>query len=393
MDEKRVLISGGGIAGLTLAIELKKAGYAPLVIEREPALRSEGYMMDFFGTGWEVAERMGLIKKLRAVKYPIEALDFARADGQEFLHVPVERIRAAFGKYTYLRRSDLERILSDRARDLDVEIRYGAALVSLNDKGTSVAARFEDGKTDEFALVIGADGVHSRVRRLVFGLEQDFARPLGLYVAAFHKRGPHRLGKSAKIFEQPDRVALFYPLGRDRMDATFVVRHPVTNVPTDRRLAFVRERFRGFGGMAEALLNEETGDEPVYFDSATQIVMPEWHRGRVALVGDACGCLTLTAGQGAHMAMAGGYILAQQLSRHADHTAAFAAYQAFLKPKVEKKQRDAARFARIFVPTERSRPWLRRLGLRLFFSKLTLKYALKFLGAENVIGEREKPPQ
>ena len=104
-----------------------------------------------------------------------------------------------------------------------------------------------------------------------------------------------------------------------------------------------------------------TGSDPIFFDSVTQIVMPQWHRGRVALIGDACGCLTLLAGQGSHMAMAGAYVLAEELGRHADHAAAFAAYQQFLKPRVDKKQRDAARFARLFVPSRRSRPWLRRL--------------------------------
>jgi len=390
MDEKRVLISGGGIAGLTLAVALKKSGFAPLVIERDPAPRDEGYMLDFFGAGWEVAERLGLLKKLRAVKYPIETLDFADAAGRNFLHVPVERIRCALGgKYTYLRRSDLERILTGSAKSAGVEIRYGAALVSVNDKGASVAARFEDGKTDEFALVIGADGVHSRVRRLAFGLEQDFARPLGLYVAAFHKHGPHPLGKSAKFFEQPDRVAVFYPLGRDRMDATFAFRHPVTNVPTDRRLAFVRERFRGFGGLAESLLNEESVSGPIYFDSATQIVMPEWHRGRIALVGDACGCLTLLSGQGAQMAMAGAYVLADELKRRPDHAAAFAAYQAFMKPRIEKKQKDAARSADLVVPTQRSRPWLRRMAMRLMFSRLLMKRSLALFGAGDFLAARE----
>ncbi len=388
MDEKRVLISGGGIAGLTLAIALKKSGFAPLVIERDSAPRTQGHMMDFFGAGWEVAERLGLLKKLRAVKYPIEALDFADAAGAEFLHVPVERIRGALGKCTHLRRSDLERILTERAREHDVEIRYGAALVNVTDKGASIAARFEDGKTDEFALVIGADGAHSRVRRLVFGLEQDFARPLGLYVAAFHKDGPHPLGKSAKFFEQPDRVAFFYPLGRDRMDATFVVRHPVINVPSDRRLAFMRERFRGFGGLAETLLNQETA-EPLYFDSATQIVMPEWHRGRVALIGDACGCLTMLSGQGAQMAMAGAYVLAEELKRQKDHAAAFAAYQAFMKPRIDKKQKEAARLSDLVVPTARSRPWLRHLAMRLMFSQLLMKRSLALFGAEEILAARE----
>ncbi|MGH9807448.1 MAG: hypothetical protein ACRD9W_09340, partial [Terriglobia bacterium] len=113
--------------------------------------------------------------------------------------------------------------------------------------------------------------------------------------------------------------------------------------------------------------------------------MPQWHKGRLALIGDACGCLTLLAGQGSHMAMAGGYVLAQQLGRQADHNAAFAAYQAFLKPPVDKKQNDAARFAGLFVPSARSHPWLRRLFIRALFSRALIGPGLKFFGATSVL--------
>src|ERR1051325_7376116 len=102
MHGARILISGGGIAGLTFALELKRRGFLPVIIEREPGLRREGYMMDFFGTGWDVAERMGLTPALRAVRYPIDALEFVNRDGTSYVHVPIERMRQALGgKYVY----------------------------------------------------------------------------------------------------------------------------------------------------------------------------------------------------------------------------------------------------------------------------------------------------
>ena len=122
-------------------------------------------------------------------------------------------------------------------------------------------------------------------------------------------------------------------------------------------------------GSRKICCRARTGDAPIFFDSVTQIVMPQWHKGRVALIGDACGCLTLLAGQGSHMAMAAGFVLAQELARHDDYAAAFAAYQNVLKPSIDKKQQDAARFAGLLVPGANSRPWLRRLTLRLLFSK------------------------
>jgi 2-polyprenyl-6-methoxyphenol hydroxylase-like FAD-dependent oxidoreductase len=391
MNRKRILISGGGIAGLTFAIELKRRGFEPLVIEREEDLRREGYMMDFFGTGWDVAERMDLIEQLRAIRYPIEFLEFVDTHGNPYMHMPIDRLRRALGdKYVYLRRPDLERILADRALATGVEIRYGTSLAALDDRGAEVHARFENGSEETFALVVGADGVHSRVRDLTFGPERQFARFLGLYVAAFHiARGNLPIDRTVKLYEETDRLTFLYPLSAQRIDATFAFRHDEIDLPGNERLDFLRKFYRGAGWVAEDVLQAYAGDDPIYFDTATQIVMPQWHKGRIALIGDACGCLTLLAGQGSHMAMAGGYVLAQELARHDDHASAFAAYQTFLKPPVDKKQRDAARFAGMFVPSKRSRPWLRRLAIRLLFSAPFIGVGMRAFGVKSVLAGRD----
>ena len=108
----RALISGAGIAGLTLAICLKEYGDDPVVVERSPALPDEGYMMDFYGSGWDVAQRMGLTGKLRTLRYPIDKLQFVNSDGKPYTSVPISRIKRALdGKYVYVRRPDLVRIL------------------------------------------------------------------------------------------------------------------------------------------------------------------------------------------------------------------------------------------------------------------------------------------
>lgn len=382
---RRVLVSGAGIAGLTLAIQLKRHGFEPLVIERETAPRNEGYMMDFFGAGWDVAERMDLIEELQAIRYPIEALNFVTHDGETWLDVPIERIREALAdRYVYLRRQDLERILRERAADLGIEIRYGRSLHTLAERSDDVHATFVGGNADDFDLVIGADGVHSRVRMLAFGPERRFTHFLGLYVAAFHTRqNGYDLGHTCKLYEEPGRTAWLYPLDSERMDATYMFRNADAEAATN--LAFVRRQFDGAGWIAEDVLDTIDADTPLYVDSATQIVMGEWHVGRIALVGDACGCLTLAAGQGSHMAMAGAYVLAQQLAMQNDHRDAFAAYQAAIKPHVERKQRDAVRFAALLVPGDNARPWLRRLGMRLMFSPLGLRAAMSMFAGGSVL--------
>jgi|tagenome__1003787_1003787.scaffolds.fasta_scaffold20851219_2 2-polyprenyl-6-methoxyphenol hydroxylase-like FAD-dependent oxidoreductase len=384
----RVLISGGGIAGLTLAVLLKKQGIEPIVVEREPRLGATGYMMDFFGTGWDVAERMGLVAALRAVRYPIERMEFVSADGEPYCTVPIERVRSALdNRYVYLRRSDLEKILFDRAREVGVEVRFGASIDALDDDGACVHVRFADEAADHFDLVVGADGVHSKVREIVFGPEQQFARYLGYYAAAFHfGREDYGLDHAFKLYEETDRTVWLYPIDAQRADATMVFRQAeIGHVPREQRPALLRARFANAGWVAQKLLRELEPAEPVFLDSLTQIVMPDWHCGRVVLVGDACGCLTLAAGQGSQIAMAGAWVLARELSRRADHGAAFRAYQDFLKPHVVAKQRDAARFAKLLVPSAGSWGFLRRLGIRLMFSAPLLRPVMKFFGTTSLL--------
>jgi 2-polyprenyl-6-methoxyphenol hydroxylase-like FAD-dependent oxidoreductase len=389
MRERTVLISGGGIAGLTLGILLKERGWEPLVIERDPSIRTEGYMMDFFGTGWDVAERMGLVDKIKHVSYPIDVLDYVDAQGSpRFPPVPLARIRDAFeGKYAYLRRPDLERILFDRAMASGVPIRFNKEIRAVREDASGVGVEFGDGMTGRFGLLFGADGVHSRVRQLVFGRESPFDRFLGYYVAAVHvERNGYDPGKSVKIYEEPCRVVWVYPTGPGTMDAVFIFCHDdIGRLPREERLGFVREQCRGMGWISEELLLD-LRDGPVYFDSATQIVMPAWHTKRVALLGDACGCLTLIAGQGSHMAMAGAYVLARELEKHEeDPHAAFLAYERFLRPFVEKKQRDAVRAAKTFVPRSGMQMLYRYPLLRLSFSGFFIRHFFAGFGAKSVL--------
>lgn len=384
----KVLISGGGIAGLTLGILLKEAGFEPLVVEREAALRTEGYMMDFFGSGWDVAERMGLVPKLRAIRYPIDQMQFVDDGGKSFDTVPISVVsRALDGNYVYLRRSDLEQILYERALEVGVPVQFNRMIASLRQDEAAVSVTFDDGAEASFDLAFGADGVHSRVRTLAFGEEHQFDRFLGAYVAAFHLEDhDFDLDRALKLHEETDRVGAFYPLDERRMDATYAFRHGEADIAPERRLDFIREEFKGAGWILERVLDDYQAKAPIFFDSMTQIVMPNWHQGRVALLGDACGCLTLLAGQGSHMAMAGAYVLATELKRHSgDYAAAFAAYQALLKPAVDRRQRDAALFAKVFIPSERSHPWLRRLTIRLLFNPLVFPLVLRWFGARSVL--------
>ncbi len=384
------MISGGGIAGLTLAILLKEHGWSPIVIEREPSPRAAGYMMDFFGTGWDVAERMGLTEALRAIRYPIDSLQYVDDRGVPFLTLPMDRVRRALDdRYVYLLRSDLERILLDRARHSGVEIRFGSSISALTDAGDHLQVTFASGETASAGVVIGADGVHSRVRELAFGPESSYSRYLGSYVAALEAPLDPQVSRSVILHEEPGTIATFYHLNDHHMDAMLLFRDDDRGfVPAEERLPLLRRRFENSTWITSKVLAglAEHEHTPLFFDSLTQIVMPHWSAGRICLIGDACGCLTLAAGQGSHMAMAGAYVLATELGRHrTDHRAAFEAYERFLKPHVDRKRAAAARLASGFVPAVRSRMWLRRLVLRAMFSRFLLPLLIRIEGGRSVL--------
>ncbi|MDY9928011.1 FAD-dependent monooxygenase [Methanosarcina sp.] len=390
MTDKKVLISGGGIAGLTLGILLKEKGWEPLVIERDTAVRTEGYMMGFFGTGWDVADRMGLLSDIKKVHYPIDYLEYVDRNGDpHFPAVPIEHVRKAFrGKYAFLRRPDLESILFNRALASGVKIRFGTTIQSIKEEENGLQVVFNDGTMGAFQLLFGADGVHSHVRELIFGPESQFARYIGYYVAAFHTPNHgYRIGRSLEIYEELGRVAWFYPLDANCIDAVYIFRHDnIGYLPHEKRLAFVQEQFDGAGWIAEDALKKVSSSKPMYFDAMEQIIMPDWHKGRIALLGDACGCLTLTAVQGSHMAMAGAYVIAQELERYSgDYQSAFINYQQFLKPFVDRKQNGAIRFAGQFVPSSRTKMVVRYPLIRLMFNKFFLSHFLNLLGTKSIL--------
>jgi 2-polyprenyl-6-methoxyphenol hydroxylase-like FAD-dependent oxidoreductase len=168
--------------------------------------------------------------------------------------------------------------------------------------------------------------------------------------------------------------------------ATYIFRHPEIDIARPNALSLIRSQYSGAGWIAERVLRDHSSAKPIYFDAISQIVIPTWHANRTALLGDACGCLTLVAGQGANMAMAGAYVLATELERQPrNHGAAFTAYEAFMKPRVTKRQRGAALLSRLVVPTRHSRPALRRAVVRLILSGIVAQYALRYLGSRSFL--------
>ena len=354
ITNKNILISGAGISGLTLAYWLQQHGFSPTVIEKRPNLNDRGYMIDFYGSGYDVAEKMGIIERLqiKSEQYPISKLEFVDQNGKTRARLDVAKFREVLNqRYFPLMRGDLETVIYESLPDT-VPIRFGTSIRRLEVQNELMDVEFSDGKSESFDLVIGAGGIHSIVRKLLWGDESQFSRYLGFYVACsviddFFDTENTFLGH----FE-PNLQASVYSLGQNKLAAFFAFRSDKLETHTrEEQKALLAKRLDGLGWVIPQLLEGTKQADDFFFDAASQIQLNNWYQDRVALVGDACQCLTLLAGQGASMGMAGAYLLADELHKaDGDYKVAFPAYQQRLKPEIERRQKDARGLAGSFVP-------------------------------------------
>jgi len=353
----RVLISGAGIAGPCLAFWLAKHGFEPTLVERAPALRAGGYVIDFWGAGFDVAERMGLLPEILSRGYKVRELRLVDRQGVPVGGFPVDAFgRLTAGRYISLPRSELAAALHG-ALPRAVETIFGDSIVSLEDVGGEVRVSFERAPSRAFDLVIGADGLHSKVRELAFGAEATFERYLGLKVAAFVADAyPHRDELVYVIHREVGRQVGRFAMKDDRTLFLFVWADESPALPEDLgpQKALLRKTFGSSGWECATILEALESEDALYMDRVSQIRLPAWTRGRIALVGDAAAAVSFLAGQGSALAMVEAYVLAGEIKRaNGDHQAAFAKYQERLRPLIAAKQEVAPRLASFFAPRSR----------------------------------------
>lgn len=352
----RIAINGAGIAGTTLAWWLRKSAHEVVLIEQSPELRSSGYAIDFWGIGYDIAEKMGLIRRIRELGYQVKEMRYVNRNGGRSGGFPVEILdRMTNGRYTTLRRADLSATIYG-ALDDEIETIFGDSVASIEDKSDCMRVGFEHAAARDVDLLVGADGLHSRVRTLAFGPEEQFEAPLGYHVAAFEVAGyrpreelvavSHAVaGRQIMRLSMRDDVTLFLFVFHDEY-----LRTNSASNGNDHK-ALLKNIFAGVGWEATRILTAMDHVSDIYFDRVSQIRMDRWSSGRVALVGDAAACVSLLAGEGTGLAMAEAYALAGEL--HAcggDYSNAFARWQDRLQPFLKRKQVAAAKFASSFAP-------------------------------------------
>jgi 2-polyprenyl-6-methoxyphenol hydroxylase-like FAD-dependent oxidoreductase len=381
MENKNILISGAGIAGTTLAFWLKKFGFNPTIIEIAPKLREGGYAIDFMGAGYDVAEKMGIIPLLEKADINVSKVGFVDTNNNEKGSMNYAKIKKLMNNRAFtLLRSDLAKVIYENLNN-EVEIIFGDAIEKVEQTKENIIVTFRSGKSRSFDLLVGADGLHSVVRNLTFGSEEQFEKYYGYYTSSFTLENYSPKNRAFLMCNVPGKQAAVYAYS-DKKTATFFVFASPDKLKYDhhdvnKQKQILKDEFMNMGWRCPEILSRIDSSPDFYFDSISQIKMDNWSKGRVTLVGDACDCPSLLSGKGSTLAMTGAYILAGEL-KHANgnYEIAFKNYEDLFKPFISKKQRSAQGFAKSFVPKSNFGIWVRNQALKLmslsFISKLYL---------------------
>jgi 2-polyprenyl-6-methoxyphenol hydroxylase-like FAD-dependent oxidoreductase len=352
----KIAINGCGVAGPALAFWLLKAGHQPVLIEEAPRLRDGGYVIDFWGIGYDIAEKIRLIPRLRDVGYRVGEVRVVDPQGRRISGFSTDVFRRmTHDRFTSLRRSDLAAVLFSAVED-EVETVFGDSISAIEDQPEGVGVAFDHAAPRAFDLVIGADGLHSRVRRMVFGQEEQFEARLGCHVAAFEAKGYRPRDDLVYVSHtRPGRQTSRFSMRDDRTLFLFVFREEQLDGPVPATAegyrATLRRVFGNDGWECPDILGALEAADSIYFDRVSQIRMDAWAKGRTALIGDAAACVSLLAGEGTGLAIAEAYVLAGELARASgNHSTAFAAYQERMMPLLRQKQESAKKFASTFAP-------------------------------------------
>jgi len=346
---ERILISGASIAGLTVARWLSRFGFHPTVVERAPGLRPGGNGVDLRDHAVEIAERMGIMPQVRAAATDVRGMKFVDAHDRA-----VARIDIAGASEVEIMRGDLVALLH-QATGAGVEYVFGDSIRDLQQDHEGVTVSFDRGDTRRFDLVIGADGLHSTVRRLAFGPESRYLRHKNHYGAFANADAALGENRWVTMYNLPGKMAGIYRSGnRAQAYACFMFRSPALaydhrDVELHKRL--LQEAFAGeTSWRIKELLTAALADPDFYFDALCQVHMDSWFSGRVALVGDAAWCASPASGAGAELALVGAYRLAGELAAAGgNHQLAFPRYEDSHRALVGSKQQIGLN-VRLMVP-------------------------------------------
>ncbi|MFI6334899.1 FAD-dependent monooxygenase [Streptomyces sp. NPDC050535] len=357
----RVLIAGGGVAGQALAFWLTRGGHRVTVVERFPALRAAGAQVDLRGQGIEAVRRMGLLEIVRDKLVDEEGVAFVNDRGK--VKATIMANTSGQGRQTLtseyeIMRGDLVRILNDATKH-DTNYVFGKSVDGFEQDDHNVVARFSDGTSGEFDLLVGADGQGSRIRRAILPKGFDPYWRLGIHMAYWfvpriesdsNIRDTYMVPGGRQIMRRshnPAETQVYFVIREESEEASAVHRQPV-----ERQQEFWASRFRDAGWQTERFIEGMKTSPFFYSQEIAQVRTDTWSKGRVVLAGDAAHCASPYSGMGISGGLVGAYVLANEINQHPDNLpTALANYDTVLRPFINEIQAEVnPRLLRLGMP-------------------------------------------
>ena len=340
-----------------------------MLVERTPDLCVGGHAVDIRGTALEVMERMGLDTAVRDARTQILSLSAVRPDGRRTYDVALRPMREARGdREIEIMRDDLVRILFDAVTD-DVETVFGDSVRALTEANVRVGVEFERGTPREVDLVVGTDGQHSGIRALTMGPERGLTHHLGAYLSIYTVDNLLGLRDRAVLYNEPGRAAAMFTVrGNQRAKVVLLFRSAPLDIDFGDPAAqhdVLRRRFAGMGWHTPRLIESLPDAYDFYFDEMSQVRLPRWSTGRVALLGDAAFGPSPMSGQGTSLALIGAFLLAHHLGEGSDPTTAFDLWETEFRPIVELNQALATDGMSTLLPASRLGIFMRNQTMRV----------------------------
>ena len=348
VKEINILISGASVAGLNTAFWLLKYGFKVTIVEHSPHIRAGGQALDVRGPALEVAARMGILEDIRSNSTQLNGMLIIDASTGRELSRNTEHTLTR-GKHdspdVEVLRDDLLKVLF-KAVGNQAKYIFDDSIMSINQNDSGVDVTFSKASPQSFDLVIGADGLHSNVRKKVFGDEKQFIRFLGHYVAIFTIPNILGLDHWEVVYQHNDATIAVYIVKQRESEARVYLgfskdtplEYDYHDINFQKRM--VAERIANVGQDIPKILEYMHKSDNFYFDSMNQILMDTWSKGKVTLVGDAGYSVSVSLGQGTTVAMVGAYVLAGELAAHKnDLQKGLNNYETALREYVESNQK------------------------------------------------------
>ena len=356
-NKRTVLISGASIAGLSLAYWLNKFAGDNIkitIVEISSGLRRGGSPIDIRGEALDVAEQMGILEKIKAAKLQhfnevVNAQDETIVSWKSNEGYVIER-----PEDIEIHRDDLVDILYQQLPAYEIEFLFENRIEALSEREDGIDITLKNGEVRNFDLVFGADGAHSSVRKLAFGMEENYLKFFGAYFAIAEAKNIKTKPNTGIIYNEPGRLAALYPF-KNAVNALLAFRSPQLNWDYrnhEQHKQILKDKFKNSSWRIPEILDAMIHSENLYFDEVCQIHMPSWTKGHVALVGDAAHTTSFPTGMGTSLAMQGATKLAQALyhSSNRDYKTAFDDYDKTFRPFAENVQSRIVRGINLLLP-------------------------------------------